>query len=59
MGAELDQGTHWEVAALRRGRNESGRVRGGAGQGSVARGLAGKTGHGWWRQCRELGMDRH
>ena len=39
------QGTHREAAALRRGSSGSGRVRGGAGQGSVVRGLAGKTGH--------------
>ena len=46
-------------AAMRRGSSGFGRVRCGAGQGSVARGLAGKTGHGWWRQCRSLGMDGH
>ena len=46
-------------AAMRRGSSGSGKVRCGAGQGSVARGLAGKTGHGWWRQCRALGMDGH
>ena len=37
---------------MRRGSNGSGRVRCGAGQGSNVRGLAGKTGHGWWWQCR-------
>ena len=37
VGAALDQGTHWEAAALRRGSSGSGRVHGGAGQGSGTR----------------------
>ena len=41
-------------AAMRRGSSGSGRVRCGAGQGSVARGLAGKTGHGWGWTDTEL-----
>ena len=51
-------GTH-AGEAMRRGSNESDRVLCGASKGLVARGLAGKTGHGWWRQCRALEMDGH
>ena len=36
-------------ASMRRGSSGSDRERCGAGQGSVACGLVGKTGHDWWR----------